>query len=126
MGRTYHFVCSHCHYWADVSGGMDGGIHCSVQTVACRECRELRDVFTKLRRRADTVVTIKFPGFFRPEIPPVILRDPADRRPLVWESYPLACPVEAKHFVTAWNDPDRCPRCGNFMEKTGAPFRRWD
>jgi hypothetical protein len=72
------------------------------------------------------VVTIKFPGFFRPEIPPVILRDPADRRPLVWESYPLACPVEAKHFVTAWNDPGRCQRCGNFMEKTGAPFRRWD
>ena len=126
MGRTYHFECSHCHYRADVSGGADSGLHCEVQTVVCRECRELRDVFTKVRRRAEAELPAKFPGFFRPEIPPVILRDGSAALQLVWHQCRPACPVQPEHFVAAWKDPGRCPRCGNFMEKNGAPFRRWD
>ena len=126
MGQTYHFECLVCHYRARISGGADSGVHCEVQTVVCRDCRELMDVFTKVRRHADASSAIKFPGFFRPEIPPVILRDGSAAGRLVWQKFSLGCPVSAKHFVETWNDPGRCPRCGNFMEKNGVPFRRWD
>jgi hypothetical protein len=126
MGRTYQFECPQCHYRARISGGADSGLHCEVQTVVCRDCRELLDVFTKVRRREGASEAIKFPAFFRPEIPPVILRDASIKAALVWQKFSPACPVAAKHFVEAWNDPGRCPRCGNFMEKNGLPFRRWD
>ena len=69
---------------------------------------------------------VKFPGFFRPEIPPVILHDGSKSRHLVWQKFKPACPVDTKHFVEPWKDPGRCPRCGNFMEKNGLPFRLWD
>jgi hypothetical protein len=132
VGRTYLFECPLCQYRAKVSGGADSGLHCQIQTVVCRECRQLFDVFTRQRRRADVADVIKFPGFYRPEIPPVILgdssvnprRDPPRR--LVWREFALACPVEPAHFVEPWTDPGRCPRCGNFLEKNGLPFRLWD
>ena len=126
MGRTYLFECPKCQYRAKLSGGADSGIHCEVQTVVCRDCRELRDVFTKVRRRAGAA-GIKFPGFFQPEIPPLmILPEGSAGRRLTWQKFPLACPVQAKHFVEAWKDPGRCPRCGNFMEKNDFPSRAWD
>jgi hypothetical protein len=34
--------------------------------------------------------------------------------------------VEGKHQIESWRDPGRCPRCGNFMEKMGLPFRLWE
>ena len=132
MGSTYLFECPQCQYRAKVSGGEDSGVHCDVQTVICRDCRELFDVFTRVHRRTDVAEAIKFPAFYRPEIPPVILQEssfnpkPPLSRPLVWEKIELACPVQIKHFVEAWKDPGRCPRCGNFLEKNGLPFRRWD
>lgn len=132
MGRIYIFECPLCQYRAKVSGGADSGLHCEIQTVVCRDCRELFDVFTRVRRRADAVETVKFPAFFRPEIPPVILAGGsanskrAQPRLLVWRSFKPACPVEPKHFVESWNNPGRCPRCGSFLEKNGLPFRLWD
>lgn len=126
VGKTYQFECLPCHYRAKICGGADSGVHCEVQTVACRDCRELIDVFTKVRRREGVEEKIKFPGFFRPEIPPVILRDGKRGERLVWQKFQPACPVEEKHFVEAWNDPGRCPRCGSFMEKNGFPLRIWD
>ena len=51
VGKAYHFECPQCHYRAKVSGGVDSGIHCEVQTLVCRDCRELMDVFTKVQRR---------------------------------------------------------------------------
>jgi len=128
VGKTYHFECPVCQYRAKLSGGADNGLHCEVQTMICRDCRELFDVFTRLRRREGFEETIKFPAFFRPEIPPVILRENNGGKPcpLVWKKFTPACPVSAKHFVETWNDPGRCPRCGNFLEKNGLPFRLWD
>ena len=132
MGRTYLFECPQCQYRAKLSGGADSGVHCEVQTVVCRDCRELFDVFTRVLRNADAEERIKFPAFHRPEIPPVILSDssfnprPGPARKLVWKKIALACPVQSKHFVEPWNDPGRCPRCGNFLEKSGLPFRLWD
>ena len=124
MGRTYLFECSLCQYRAKISGGADSGLHCEVQTVRCRDCRELFDVFTRVRRRPGAVA--KFLQFFRPEIPPVVLRGGGAGQPLVWEKFKLTCPVQPKHLVEAWNDPGRCPRCCNFLEKNGLPFRLWD
>lgn len=126
VGKTYHFECPLCHYHAKVSGGADSGVHCEVQTVVCRDCRSLLDVFVKVRRRVVAGESIKFPGFFRPEIPPVILRLGSTGAQLIWQNFTLACPVGRNHTVEPWNDPGRCPRCGNFMEKNGLPFRLWD
>ena len=125
MGRTYQFECPQCHYQVKVSGGAAGGIHCEVQTVVCRDCRELFDVFTKLSGRVGAKEEIKFPGFFRTEIPPVILRGGVAGK-LVWRELKLTCPVRWKHFVEPWTDPGRCPRCGNFLEKHGFPIKIWD
>ena len=103
--------------------------------MVCRECRELFDVCTRVRRRepAGARWADKFARFIRPEIPPPVLRDPSrplvwrdPSRPLVWREFSLACSASPKHFVEPWQDPGRCPRCGNFMEKGGLPFRLWD
>ena len=133
MGRTYIFECPQCQYRTQVSGGADSGVHCRVQTVICRDCRELYDVLIRVRRRAGAPLKAgKFPGFDRPEIPPVVLREGSvnpkreQPAPLVWQDLALACPRWPKHFVEPWNDPGRCPRCGNFLEKNGLPFRLWD
>jgi hypothetical protein len=132
VGKTYLFECPQCQYRVKISGGTDGGRHCEIQTVICRDCRELFDVFKRQQRRADAVDLVKFPGFHRPEIPPTILGEssvsPPAKKPaaLVWRETELICPVEPEHFVEPWTDPGRCPRCGNFMEKNGIPFRAWD
>jgi len=107
-------------------------MHCEIQTVICRDCRQLYDVVLKQRKREDAVSVVKFPGFYRPDIPPVVLGESsvsppkAPLPPLVWQQTELSCPVDADHFVEAWNDPGRCPRCGNFMERNGFPFKSWD
>jgi hypothetical protein len=133
MGRTYHFQCTQCQYHADLSGGADSGLHCDLQTILCRECRELFDVFTRVRRVAGRREFARnFSAFERLEIPPVILRDSlfAPRRSaprqFEWEKLKLACPVSAKHFVEAWRHPGRCPRCYAFMAQEGLPFRVWE
>ena len=122
VGKTYQFECELCQYRVKVSGGADAGLDCEVQTVACRDCRELFDVFTRVRRRA--TVTGKFKSL-QPEIPPLQLRA-VPVKPPGWKKVELACPVSAQHRVEPWQDPGRCPRCGCFMEKSGLPFRIWD
>jgi hypothetical protein len=132
VGKTYLFECPLCQYHVKISGGADSGLHCEIQTVVCHDCRELYDVFLRQRRAAGAAPQIRFPGFYRPEIPPVVLRDssvnPSGRppAPLVWYDFQPACPVEPKHAVEPWNDPGRCPRCGSYLEKGGFPFRAWD
>lgn len=132
MGKTYLFECPQCQYRVKISGGADKGIHCEIQTVICHDCRALYDVFVRRQKREDSIEPIKFPGFYRPDIPPPILGEssvnpPAEPSPpLVWHQTQLACPVEVEHSVEAWRDPGRCPRCGNFMEKNGFPYRAWD
>jgi len=132
VGKTYLFECPQCQFRAKISGGVDGGLHCEIQTIICRDCRQLYDVFTRQRRRQDAVDLVKFPGFHQPDIPPVILGASSvqpsaqPRAPLVWRETKLTCPIEADHVVEPWRDPGRCPRCGNFMERNGIPFRAWD
>ena len=122
MGKTYLFECGLCHYRVKVSGGMDAGVDCELQTVACRDCKELFDVYTKVRRLSSPVGKFKT---VNPEIPPAALAgSPARKKD--WEQKPLACPRQGKHRVEPWREPGRCPRCGNFLEKNGMAFRVWD
>jgi hypothetical protein len=122
MGKTYVFECGLCHYRAKISGGGDSGVDCEVQTIACRDCRELFDVFRRARRQSAPAAKFK-PS--HPEIPPVALPG-SPARANGWQEFKLACPVNRKHLVEPWNDPGRCPRCGNYLEKNGLPFRLWD
>jgi hypothetical protein len=122
MGKTYLFECGLCHYRVKVSGGADAGVDCEIQTVVCRDCRELFDIFTRVRRQSTPFGKFKA---LNPEIPPAALvGSPARRKG--WQKPPPACPREAKHRIEPWNDPGRCPRCGNYLEKSGLPFRVWD
>jgi hypothetical protein len=122
MGKTYLFECGLCHYRVKASGGAAAGVDCEVQTVACSDCRELYDIFTHVRRQSTPVGKFKA---LHPEIPPAALTgSPARKRD--WEKPPVICPRDPKHRVAPWNDPGRCPRCGNFLEKSGLAFRVWD
>lgn len=89
-------------------------------------------MFRRQRRRANAVDVVRFPGFYVPDIPPVVLGEssinPLRERlaPLVWRDLALMCPIQATHSIEVWKDPGRCPRCGNFMERNGFPYRSWD
>jgi len=129
MGRSYLFECSKCSYQAAVSGGMDTGYECRVQTASCRN---LFDAVIRLR-----VPDTKIPAEFQrlrtraPQEPPppfeaAINRLPPTGTKLKWLTFRIQCPISATHRVRAWNDPGKCPRCGNFMEKNALAFRYWD
>ena len=141
VGRTYHFECPHCRYRASVFGGADDGVNCVIQTILCRDCRELFDVFTRIRKRNSGLKTEakRQKKLAEPiSIPPMMLvqqvyREFQDQpRPRVpppatyWEKMQWACPVSKLHRIEPWNNPGRCPRCGNFLEKNGYPFRLWE
>ena len=122
VGKTYQFECELCQYRIKISGGADAGVDCAVQTIVCRDCRELFDVFTRVRRRATIIEKLKP---LHPEIPPRQLRT-VPPQPPGWNDIPLACPVSALHRIETWKDPGRCPRCGCYLEKNGLPYRVWD
>ena len=132
MGRTYLFECSKCGYQAAVSGGADTGFEFCVQTAACRDCRILFDCVVRWRV-PDTGLKIPS-GFHRlkraKEAPPTfeaaLNRLPPTGKRLKWVPFKIQCPVSPFHRVRAWNEPGKCPRCGNFMEKNALPFRHWD
>jgi len=132
MGRSYLFECSKCSYQSRVSGGVDSGLDCRVQTASCHDCRNLFDAVIRLR-----VPDIKIPAQFHrlrtrmtqepsPPFDAAINRLPPSGAKLKWLTFKIQCPVSTEHRVRAWNDPGKCPRCGNFMEKNALPFRYWD
>lgn len=136
MGRSYLFECSKCGYKASVSGGADTGFEFCVQTAACRDCRVLFDAVVRLRV-PDT--GLKIPADFQrmrlrkaeQEAPPAFATavnrlPPVGVRRFKWVTFKIRCPVSLAHRVHAWNEPGKCPRCGNFMEKNALPFRYWD
>jgi hypothetical protein len=137
MGRSYWFECPKCGYRAKVSGRPDRGLNFFVQTILCRDCRELYDAVIRVRvpiDRGPEPATRRFgmlnpwgsgrnpPGFQAALNRLTVTGDGLTQ----WLDYPLRCPVLAFHRVQEWNDPDKCPRCGIYLEKNTLPFRIWD
>ena len=137
MGRTYLFECPKCSYRAKVAGGSDRGIHFAVQTLLCYECKELYDAVTALKTAAPAFaamsagparlkairrVTSAAPTF----LAALHRLPPTGTKRLRWVSFKPACPVSTRHRVREWQSPDKCPKCGCFLERNAIPFRIWD
>jgi len=142
MGRSYWFECAKCGYRAKVSGRADRGVNLFVQTILCRDCRELYDVVTRARipdegapvRDAGLLGAEQPRGLRRPRSngPPPTFQAALNRLPydgaqrFRWAQFKLQCPVSPFHRVQSWNEPDKCPRCGLYLEKNALPYRIWD
>jgi NAD-dependent SIR2 family protein deacetylase len=121
MGRTYLFECSKCGYRARVSGSADRGRHVVVQTVLCAECKELYDAVIAFKPSVHWEFHPKTaPGFISllNRLPPRGVRP--------WIKWKLVCPISPRHRIRLWKQPDKCPRCGTFLDPSVIPFRRWD
>lgn len=136
MGRTYLFECPKCGYRAKVAGSADRGVHFAVQTISCYECRQLHDAVTALKIPVPAFAASgKFAQFkvtrkTSPHVPTFLaalnrLPPPGTRR-LKWVYFKPACPVSARHRIRVWQSPDKCPKCGCFLERNAIPFRIWD
>jgi hypothetical protein len=140
MGRSYWFECSKCGYRAKVSGRPDRGVGFFVQTILCRDCKELYDAVTRVKVPDGMARWGSFAGWQwaglqtgspRAGTPPpfqaVLNRlPPRGVKRFKWLSFKLQCPVSPIHRVRSWNDPDKCPRCGIFLEQSALPYRLWD
>jgi hypothetical protein len=140
MGRSYWFECPKCSYRAKVSGRADRGLGFCVQTILCRDCKELYDAVTRLKVPDEWDGLASAGGLHRarfqkarPQIAaPPTFHSALNRLPLMgvkrfrWLPFKLQCPVSATHRVRGWNDPDQCPKCGVFLEKSALPYRLWD
>jgi hypothetical protein len=141
MGRSYQFECSKCGYRATVAGRADRGVDFFVQTLACHDCKALYDMVVRLKVPDDDKTHGLLPPVFRrnkfflfqrntnvpPDFETVLNRLPyRGVKHFKWLPFKLQCPHSAIHRVRAWNDPDRCPRCGVYMDRSALPFRIWD
>jgi hypothetical protein len=132
MGRTYLFECSKCGYRARVAGGASEGGQFTVQTISCADCRELFDAVTKVKSVTPEKNEKEVPAKFStkknsqnlpPKLSVLLNRLPQRGR---WLKFKPLCPVKISHRVRLWKRPDKCPRCGAFLEHDGIPFRVWD
>jgi len=139
MGRSYWFECSRCAYRAKVSGGADRGLHFFVQTIACRDCKQLYDAVTRLRVPEESGLKNSWSSWrwlanssrrrdaSLPSFDSVLNRLLYKGvRTFRWASYKLQCPVSKLHDVQSWNTPDKCPRCGFYLEQNPVPYRIWE
>ena len=140
MGRSYWFECPRCGYRAKVAGRADQGLSFAVQTILCRDCRELYDAVTRLRVQDELGGLRSADGFLKarlPRPPPNITTPPPfssalSRLPptgvkrFKWLRFEILCPISRVHHVRSWNEPDKCPKCGVFLEKSALPYRLWD
>ena len=125
MGCVYTFICPRCEYQAHVAGKIAEGLHCVTQTIACDECKIVRDVTLKLRvtevPEAETRILLTAKPDF---LPPMLLHGKPQRTK--WLEFKPTCPMDAAHRIGVWTSPGKCPRCGIFMEQDGIPYRIWD
>lgn len=138
MGRSYWFECARCGYRAKVSGRLDRGLNLFVQTILCQDCKELYDAVTRIRvpDRTSHGSIEQLQHKLRP-FQEGLKRAPTfagalNRLSLTggqrfkWVQFPVQCPVASFHRVKPWNDPDKCPRCGIYLDKNTLPYRIWD
>jgi hypothetical protein len=141
MGRSYWFECTRCGYRARVSGRSDRGFHFSVQTVVCRDCRELFDAVTgfrvpQLAAWAGGGLSLWTMGFMargaRSGRTPPTFHQALNRLStgegggFRWVAFKPQCPNSPRHRTEVWFDLGKCPRCGVFLDKSALPFRIWD
>ncbi len=142
MGRTYWFECARCGYRARVSGGADRGFNLFVQTVLCRDCRQLYDAVTRLKVPAEFVTALRGKPTGAPPTKPTGKRLPAPSPPrfqdavdrllypgaaeFAWLRFKPQCPISVLHRIEPWSDPGKCPRCGLPLDKNALPFKIWD
>ena len=122
MGRTCLFECPKCGYRVQVAGGADEGVRFSIQTIACSDCKALYDAITRikvpLRQKQN-------PAGNAPTFATVLNRLPL-RGARFWLKFKPACPVSPQHRIRLWRQPDKCPKCGTFLEAGALAFRIWD
>jgi hypothetical protein len=144
MGRSYWFECPKCGYRVKVSGRPDRGVSLFIQTIHCRDCRELHDVVTRIRipdEIQDAVLAnlggggsrrLRLRGRFwaangPPSFQAALLRLACTGSTRFrWLDFELQCPVSPSHSVQSWSEPGKCPKCGAFLEKNAVPYRLWD
>jgi len=136
MGRTYFFECPKCAYRAKVAGRADRGVHFAVRTILCYECKELYDAVVDLKVFATgfgmsggqfQISSARKPPATAPTFLAALNRlPPLEARRLRWLKFKPACPVSARHRVREWQSPDKCPKCGCFLESNAIPFRIWE
>ena len=139
MGRSYWFECAKCGYRAKVSGRVDRGINFFVQTIVCQDCKELYDAVTRIRlpderptygfrkqnegKLFSMHAGMKKPPTFQGALNRLSSTGGAHFK---WVRFPAQCPVASFHRIKPWNDPDKCPRCGIYLEKNTLPYRIWE
>ena len=140
MGRSYWFECLKCGYRAKVSGRADRGLNSFIQTILCRDCKELYDAITRLKvpdeRKELELSTgwrrLKASNPSRSWSTPPGFQSVVNRLPyrgvkrFRWLQFTIQCPVAGWHQVQAWNAPDKCPRCSVYLERSALPFRIWE
>lgn len=138
MGKSYWFECGRCGYRAKVAGRADEGLHVSVQTILCQDCKELYDAVTRMRvldcsspAAHDSLATVSLSAQAEAKRPPgsqwaINRLRYAGEKISDWLKFPLKCPVSHIHKVRVWNDPDKCPHCGGYLEKAALAYRVWD
>ena len=98
MGTHYQFICDHCGFKAEVSGGFDVGMITATQTITCQDCSNLMDI----------------------EVGDAPITKPEDVAKMT-----LRCPKLSRHNVTQWSHPGSCPKCGKTMTR-GPITVHWD
>jgi hypothetical protein len=109
-----------------------------VQTIVCRDCKELYDAVIRLRLPQESQPAVAAAGRagagsrLNSKASPPTFQSVASRllytgvKQFAWRAFPLECPVSPLHRVQSWNAPDKCPRCGIYLEKNVLPYRLWD
>ena len=141
MGRSYLFECGKCGYRAKAAGRPDRGLDFYIQTILCRDCKEIFDAVTRVRMRVEPALhlrerslttgrpdaTIFRPAKQPPRFEAVLRRLPQNHaNGFKWVSFQPQCPISPAHRVRAWAAPDKCPRCGVYLDQSATPFRIWD
>lgn len=142
MGKSYWFECGRCGYRAKVAGRADEGLHLSIQTILCQDCKELYDAVTRIRILEGSqpalhgTLRVPAPGLTT-ELKSESMKPPSFSWALNrlrytgekisdWLRFPLKCPVSNLHRVRVWTEPDKCPRCGIYLERAPLAYRVWD
>ena len=38
----------------------------------------------------------------------------------------IECPRKASHPIRKWQEPGKCPKCADYLQRGAMPYREWD